>query len=479
MEETVTDKSRQYLLVISVAFSSFMARLNNYTVNVSLPAIAEDLHIGTGEASRIIMSYLLIITSSLLLFGKLSDRMGLKKIFLTGYIIFVAGSLLCGISQTIDILIGSRFIQGIGGAMLLATSFAIIAKYLPQGRRGWAFGITSTASALGVATGAPIGGLVTGYLSWHWVFLMNVPVGIVAMFVAGRGIPGKKAMVGASDKKQEGFDLLGAVLSFSALSVLLYALNTGRKLGWASPAIVSCFAISALLLFGFIMWEKRNRAPLLDLDLFRNLTFSLALSATFMSFMLIAGNAFLLPFYLQIIKGLNPQETGMVLLVYSLIYVFISPYAGRLSDKVSPNILCMIAMLSAAINTFIFSYTLRLPGLSPVFVFLVWLGFSYVFFFSPNNNQVMGQAPSGRQGTASGLFNTTTNLGMVFGVALFETVFSQIVPALPSTQTSLLGAGIPTRVLLDGFRAAYLLGGVLCVAALIFSLMVRRYTARE
>lgn len=478
------DVKRYFLIVLSVAFASFMVRLNNYTVNVSLPAIAEHFNVGTGQASRIVMSYLLIITSTLLLFGKLGDRTGLKKIFLCGYVIFVIGSLLCGFSDGIYTLIGSRVVQGIGGSMLLATSFAIISRFLPSDRTGWAFGITSTASALGVATGAPLGGIITGYLSWHWIFFINVPVGIVAILVAGRQIPKEPGPSHASSEKQgaektgphrkERFDLLGALLSFFGLSVLLYGFNMGKEFGWASPAIILCFTVSAMLLSLLILREKRFSSPLLDLAIFKNTGFTLALCATFMAYLLISGNAFIMPFYLKMTKGLNPQQIGMVLLVYSLIYVFMSSYAGRLADRVDPVRLCTIAMFFAAINTFVFSYTLSFQGLLFSLLFLVWMALSFVFFFSPNNKQVMSYAPSNMHGIASGMFNTTTNLSMVIGVAIFEAAFSQFSGGASTKGIAMEPSGLQQAVLLKGFSAAYVLGGLVCAGAFIFSLLVRR-----
>ena len=468
-------KKKFFLIVLSVAFASFMVRLNNYTVNVSLPSIAEHFDIGTGQVSRIVMSYLLIITSTLLLFGKLGDRIGLKKVFLCGYATFVIGSLLSGLSHGIHTLIGSRVIQGIGGSMLLATSFAIISKFLPSDRTGWAFGITSTASALGVATGAPLGGVITGYLSWNWIFFINVPVGIIAIGVAGKNIP-KEAIRGRGLRKgieKEKFDFLGALLSFLGLSTLLYGFNMGKEMGWGSPVIIFCFVFSFALFFLLILRENRISTPLLDLTLFKNIKFTFALCATFMSYLLISGNAFILPFYLKTTKGLNPQQIGTVLLVYSIIYVVMSSRAGKLADKVSPVVLCTIAMLSAAINTFVFSYFLRFEGLLFVLVFLVWMAFSFVFFFSPNNKQVMGFAPQNRHGVASGLFNTTTNLSMVFGVALFEVVFSQFSGNVSLKTSGLQSSGIQQVALLKGFHAAYVLGGLVCVGALIFSLLVK------
>jgi len=276
---------------------------------------------------------------------------------------------------------------------------------------------------------------------------------------------------GISEK--EPFDFPGALLSLLGLSMLLYGFNMGKELGWGSIQIMLLFASSIVLLSLFIIREKRCKAPLLDLALFKNHTFSLALCATFMAYLLISGNAFILPFYLKTTKGLNSQQIGMVLLAYSLIYVFMSSYAGKLSDRMSPVILCMAAMFSAAVNTFVFSYTLQFQGLLFVLTFLIWMAFSFVFFFSPNNNQVMGCAPQDRHGVASGIFNTTTNLSMVFGVAVFEAVFSQFSQDVPAAK-AVLEPAMQMAMQQRGFRAVYIVGGLVCVAALIFSFMVRK-----
>jgi EmrB/QacA subfamily drug resistance transporter len=448
-----------------------MSRLNNYIVNISLPTIAENFHIGTGDVSRVVVVYLLIITSTLLLFGRLADKIGLKRIFIAGYSLFVFGSMLCGFSQNIHVLVAFRCVQAIGSAMLLASGYAIISKFLPQNITGWAFGITSTSSALGVATGAPLGGIITAYLSWHWIFYINVPVGILAIIVALKMIPKEDPAEAGSAAGGKSFDIPGAVLSFLGLLALLYALNVGRKLGWTSPQVGLTFLVAAILFVLFIKREKTCKDPLLDLHFFTNMRFTLTIVATFMAYILITGNAFLLPFYLEFVKGLNTKETGLVILTYSLIYVFCSSPAGKLADRVAPRILCTIAMLSASLCAFTFAFTLPFHGLVPAFVFLIWLGFSYVLFFSPNNKQVMMFALEGKQGSASGVFNTVMNLGMVFGVALFETVFSL---SLPPKAAGMEMSKVPPDLLLGGFQNAYILGGLVCAIALMCSLLVRQ-----
>ena len=213
---------------------------------------------------------------------------------------------------------------------------------------------------------------------------------------------------------------------------------------------------------GLFVWrETRTESPLLDLRLLRDIRFSFALLGALVAYMYIAGNAFLMPFYLQFVHRLNPQQTGLVLLTYSLTYVFLSPVAGRLSDTHDPGRLCTLGMLSAAACAFVFGYTLRLSGLATVFVYLGWMGLSFVLFLSPNNNLVMRRAPEKQLGSVSALFNTATNLGSVLGVCVFELVFSLALPGLAQlgrqAGRSLAGDVAP------GSRAL-VLGGAVCLA---------------
>jgi EmrB/QacA subfamily drug resistance transporter len=467
------DKRRHLLIVISVAFSSFMSGLNNYIVNVSLPTISNYFNAGTGEISRVILAYLLTLTSSLLLFGQLGDRIGLKRVFITGYTVFTAGSLLCGLSAGINTLVGFRLLQGLGAAMLSSSGFAIIAKYLPPDQTGRSYGIVSASVALGITAGAPLGGLITGYLAWQWIFFVNVPIGMAAIITAAQCIPGDQFRKGSHEEGKKSFDVPGAVLSFFGLATLLYGINTGKAMGWTSPPIVISFTLAIVLLTLFVVRELRCKSPLLDFTLFRNRTLVFALLATSMVFMWVAGNTFLLPFYLEIVKHLTIQQTSMVLFLYAVVHVIFSPRVGRLADRVRPGKLCAVGLASASLSTFFFSYTLRLNSMAYVLVFAVWIASSYVFFFAPNSKQIMRLAPRGRQGSASGVMNTTAFLSMIFGVALFEKIFSHGFSNILPKGVSLLRAGIPAPLLIQGFSTAYFFGGFVCLLAFAFSLAGR------
>ena len=463
------------LIVIGVAFSAFMTRLNHYIVNVSLPTMSDYFNVGTSTISFVMLSFFFTLTGSLLLFGWLGDRVGLKKVFIGGYVVTIVGSFMCGLSTNIYMLIAFRMVHGIGGAMLLASGYAIIPKALPHNRVGSAFGVLAAAGGMGIAAGAPLGGIITGWLSWRWIFFVNVIVGLAAVFIAARHIPGKTPKERSEKSNSETFDLPGMFLSVAGLAALLFGLHMGKVSGWASFSAITGLALFCILLWFFVIREKRCSSPLLDLTLFKNKTFTYALLATFASQLILTGNSFLVPFYLQIYQGLSTAQTGMVLFIYALIYVFFAPIAGKLSDTViSPRMLCTMAMASAAACAFVFVFTLRLHGLANVFVFLIWLALSYVLFNAPNNRQIMTSAAAGTHGSASGLLNTVLNVSALFGVVLFETVFSLTISGgTHHGDINPLRANLPIPVLLRGFSAAYISGGIVCFAAFLFSLAAK------
>jgi EmrB/QacA subfamily drug resistance transporter len=474
-DNNLSDKHRQRWLIFTVAFAAFMTELDSSIVNVALPTISGYFDVSPSAVVWVIMAYLLIQTNTMLIFGKLGDIIGLKRLFITGYFIFVIGSFLCGVSMSITFLIVSRCIQGIGGAMLVTSGYAIVPRYLPKTIIGSAFGILGTAAALGVVIGAPIGGFITSFLSWHWIFLINVPFGIVAIFVANRVISEIRKEQESVRNELKNFDFLGSGLSFFGILSLVFALNMGQELGWASPSILLCLLTFVALSIFFVIWEKRSEQPLLDFGLFRNVRFACANIAAFMAFMVLDGTSFLLPFYLEMVKGLDPYRVGLVLMTFSLAYMLAGPIGGRLSDKIDPSYLCITTMVSASACVLMFAYTSQHQGLLFVFVFLIWFALSYGVFISATNNQVMRMAPEEQQGIYSGVFNTITNMGLVLGVCLFETVFSAALPERVSSKgESLARSDMSVQLLLTGFQNAFFLGGIILIVALGFSVMMRR-----
>lgn len=325
---------QQRWIVVSLALAGFIATLDDYIVAVSLPSIAADFNATTSEASWVTVAYLLTLVSSLLLFGRLGDHFGHRRVFLSGYATFVLGSALCALAPTLPALIGFRVVQGLGAAMLSVTAPALIAEYVGPSRRGWAFGVFTTVTTLGITLGAPLGGIITGLLSWHAVFAVNVPVGIVAAVAAARVLPRDAPSLRGSPEAT-GYDVPGVILSAAGLVLLMLGLNQGEELGgWTAPPVVALFVGAVVLLWAFVWWELRATSPLADLGALRDPVLRSGLIAALAGYMLLAGCNFLLPFYLIYVVGLRPEQVGLVMIAYSAVYVAASPIAGRWSDSV-------------------------------------------------------------------------------------------------------------------------------------------------
>ena len=467
--------SKNYMwFIITAALAGFLFSLDGSIVNIALPTISRYFKVCTCEVSFVATSYLLTVTSTLLLFGKLVDRKGIKKILIYGYALFLAGSLLCGFSVNIYMLILCRALQGLGGSMLLICAFAIVPKFIPSEFTGWAFGILSTSAGIGITLGGPLGGFVIDGLSWQWIFFVPLLPGVIALVIVCKVIPGEKI-----ENKNRPFDLPGAIFSFLAFAPLIYAINMAVHYGWTSPVILSCFMGSIIFFTLLIIWEKKHPEPLVELELLKNLNFILPLSGRFFAAILQNGNLFIMPFYLELVKKLSPAQSGLVITSYSVVLIFIAPFAGRLSDMMSPDIICSAAMAFAMILCLVFVFTLHISGFFYVILFLVLLAFSYGFFYPPNNKLIMSAPPKEKQGMASGFMTTIWTLGFSFGVSLFETVFSSTFAGSDDFLSMAEGSHekIPLETLIPAFSNTYLLGAFLAGTGLVFFifLLARKY----
>ena len=465
MEVKPTTRTPRPLLVAAIiALAGFIIRLDIYIVSISLPSIAGHFHVGVNAVSYVMLAYLVALTSTLLLFGKLADRFGRRRLFLVGYVVFVAAVFVCGVAPNLATLVIARTVQGLGGAILFTCAFSLIPKVMPKEHVGRAFGIWTTAVALGITVGTPLGGILSGLASRRWIFLINVPLSVGGLILSWKVIPPKPAASGeqTGDSRPPGFDLPGTVLSVIGVLLLVLALNRGRALGWTSPFVLVALVGAAVFLVAFWVREKRCADPLLPPALLADRTFLFSILTAVLGFMLVSGNAFLLPFYLEHSRGLSPQVSGWFLLLYSVLLTVTSPRAGRMTDDHDPRLLGLVSMIAMTVGCAAFAIALGRPGLVCVIVFLLWLGAALGFFFPPNNRLAMMTAPATERGAAAGVYQTGANFGMVLGVCLFETVFTHTVG--PNDLAA------PRKLLDHGFRNAYLTGAVLCaVAVAIFA----------
>ena len=473
----VIDPGKQRYILFSIAFATFISNVDYYIVNIALVTITNDFRATTSDVSWVLLSYQLTITSFLLLFGKLGDRFGMKRIFLFGFSVFTLGSIACGLSPTIFFLILSRAVQGLGASVLYSIPPAMVSKYFPENKRGSAFGVLATTAAIGMILGAPLGGIITGYFSWRWAFLINLPIGIIAVIAAKRILPEDDApemkRSPEREKPHKSFDALGAVLSFAATLNLFYALSMFDEKGWGSPIILGSMAASIVSVLLFIKWEKRHLDPLVDISLFKNRMFVAENISCALAYAFLAGNNFIMPFYLQTLKGLSPQKTGVVFMFYSLVYMVTGPVAGKLSSRIKPRTLCSLAMLFAAAAIFIFSGFFTAPGLVPVCIFFACNGFAMATFSISNNTSVMGSAPEGKEGMVAGILRVMMRLGMAIGVCAFETVFSLTAVGHSAASGSKL-ASLPLEKLSSGFFYSLVTAGILCLLAGLLPLFSHR-----
>jgi len=453
------------MILIGAGCAAFMNILDGTIVTVSLPTMMHDLAVDTGYGVAVLLAYTIMLAGTVLFFGRIADRWGIRRVMMTGFALFTASSLACGFAPNFPALVFGRLLQGIGGAMLSATSLGAIGYYFPAQSRGRGIGIVSAASAIGAALGSPLGGILSEAFGWRSIFLVNIPVGILALWMVARWFPPEPAP--GANSRHAMPNLYGVLLSIAILAIFLIALNRGSETGWSSPVILGGFALAAVLLALFIVHERRVRDPLLDFDLFGNPRFCLANLANVCTSMMIGGFLFLMPFYLILVSGLSQSATGGMLLIVSGAYILVSPLTGRLSDRIGNRVLTTGGMALAALALVFAAATVGLDGLFVPAVFLLLTGIGYGAYLSPNNRQILHFTPDEKQGTASGIIRFFFYIGQPVGVVLVESVIRSGIPA------DLLAADGPADT------AAFKTGLMLCFALAALSAVCSFFAGRE
>ncbi|MFA5878735.1 MAG: MFS transporter [Candidatus Margulisiibacteriota bacterium] len=437
--------SKYSLIVAAFAFSIFFVRFDGYIVNLAMPTFVSYFKLSISQTSWIALSYILSQVSAIIFFGKISDKFALKKVFLWGIAFFSLSSFLCGIAPGFYFLIAARCLQGISGSMMLVSAYAAMMQYLPKEKLGWGLGIMTTAAALGVLLGPAIGGFIIQFSNWHWIFFINIPLGALAIIYCLKIVP---HLPKKEEKINTQFDITGLIFSVIALFLLIFTINMGGEYGWFSKKILTCELFTVIFFVAFYFNEKKSKDPIFDIKLFNNFRFSLVILSAVFGFFLFFGGNFLLPFYLTQ-KGLTPKDMGILLTIFSLVYIPIGFYAGSLSDKISSKTLVSWAMFFATITGFTFSLLLGFSSVIPVVLYLIMLAVSYGLFFSPINHLLMNFAGENNKGSVSAVYNASLNISMALGVVFLETIYSEF------------------NVSGLGFRVAYFTAACCCFAVLL------------
>jgi len=411
----------KWLVLLAIGIGTFMSALDGSVVNTILPVVTDYFQTDVATIEWVVTTYLLVVSGLLLSVGRLGDLRGNKVAYIWGFVIFVVGSALCGSAPSPIFLITSRGLQAIGAAMLFANSPAILTKNFPASQRGQALGLQGAMTYLGLTTGPFLGGWLADTFGWHSVFYINVPIGLLAIWLSITIIP-RDMPSGQTEK----FDLAGALTFLVGLVALLFALNQGHALGWTSPLILGLF-IASLLTLGLFTWiEMRIPNPMLDLSLFKRRVFSMSTISPILNYICVYSVLFLTPFYLIQGRGLSASQAGLILTSQPIIMALTAPVSGRLSDRIGSRIPTTLGMLILAVGLFLVS---RLTLESPFWLIVLGLaigGFGTGLFVAPNNSALMGDAPRNRQGIAAGVLALARNVGMVLGIGLTGAIFTTL-----------------------------------------------------
>ncbi|HEY8486325.1 MAG TPA: MFS transporter, partial [Limnochordales bacterium] len=403
-----------------MAVGTLMAPLDGSIVSIALPSITAELHAALTTVEWVAAGYLLVISSLLLMWGRLADMYGHRPVYLAGFAVFALGSALCGAAPTVGWLIAFRMVQAVGAGMMMATGPAIVADSFAPSERPRALGINTMVVALGLALGPALGGFLTRHLGWRWIFYVNLPVAAAGILWAARVLPRRRR----SAARGEPFDPWGALLLFAGLGAVLLAISQGERWGWASWATVGLLALGAVGLAAFVALEQRLSSPLVDLRLFRDRVFVLANVSGLLNFMAQFSVTFLMPFYLQNVLRLPADRAGLVMLGFPAALALSAPLAGVLAGRVSAPALAAAGMGVLCAGIWSMSRLSSHLGPGDLFLRLAVVGAGAGLFQTPNSDTVMGRVPRHRLGVAGGLWASMRNIGMVLGIALGAAVFA-------------------------------------------------------
>ena len=413
----VTPTGKHIVLLIAV-LAGFLTPFDGSAVNIALPAMGAEFHMDAISLSWIATAYLLAAALFLVPFGKIADIYGRKRIFLYGIVIFTFASFVMTMVPTTNLLIAVRILQGFGGAMIFGTSVAILTSVFPPGERGKALGIYITAVYFGLTVGPFLGGVLTQYFGWRSIFFVNVPIGIIACILILWKLEGEWA-----ECEGERFDLAGSVIYACALIAVMYGFSI-------VPDITGIVLIAAGIIIGiiFALYEMRIPAPVLDMRLLtKNRVFAYSNLAALINYSATYAVTFLLSLDLQFTKGFSPEHAGLILIVQPAAMAVVSPLAGRLSDRIDPQIVASAGMACTALGLFLLAFLTESTPLWYMLVCLGVFGIGLGLFSSPNTNAIMSAVEKRYYGVASGMNGTVRLVGQMLSMGVAMMLFSLVI----------------------------------------------------
>ncbi|MBE9389608.1 MFS transporter [Vagococcus salmoninarum] len=456
----------RWIILIAIGLFTFMSTLDGSIVNVALPTISEDIGVKMNQAEWVVSIYLMTVCACLLLFGKIGDSKGKVFIFKWGTVVFVIGSLLCGIPGSLPLLLFARIVQAIGASMTMATGTGIITEVFPIHERGKALGLMGSFVSLGSITGPGVGGLILHNFHWSYIFWINVPIGLITILV------GQKYLPQDSLKSAKKIDLLGFVTFAMFILGFFGAVFIGQEIGFKHVIVFGLFIISMISAVIFYRTERKVANPLVDFSIFKNKMFTLSLLTASMIFVSNFFANVILPFYLQNLRGFTPSKAGMIMMVFPLIMVIGAPLSGILSDKFGPLKLCLLGLGVLTLSQLCYMLVGEATPLGWFVIIPALMGLGNALFQAPNNAIVMSSVGPADLGIAGSLNSLARNFGMVVGISLSTTV-------LYGGMSQKMGERVTTYidnrpdVFIYGMKITYFVSFIICLLA--FVMMVVRY----
>jgi EmrB/QacA subfamily drug resistance transporter len=423
MEVVMTHKHNRATTIWTLALTSaalFMVSLDNLVVTTALPVIRRDLHASISQLEWTVNAYTLTFAVLLLTGAALGDRFGRRRLFVLGLLLFTGASAFAALSTSATTLDIARAVQGVGGAIVTPLTLTILSAGVRKEQRGLALGIWGGIGGLAIAIGPLVGGAIVSGVSWHWIFWVNVPIGLVLAPLAWRRLEETQGADSA-------LDLPGLGLVSAGLLGIVWGLVNGNSHGWASAGIVTPIAVGALLVASFVAWELRAPSPMLPMHFFRDRTFALTNVASLLMFFGMFGSIFLLAQFFQTVQHYSPLQSGLRILPWTAMPIFVAPIAGALSDRIGGQRLMTVGLTLQAAGLFwiaaVQSADVSYSALVGPFMLS---GAGMALFFAPVANVVLSSVKPEHEGKASGANNAIRELGGVFGVAVLAAVFSRV-----------------------------------------------------
>lgn len=467
------DYSKKWYVMSAVAMGIILGTIDMSIVNIALPTLIRDLGTEFSIVQWVVLSYLLTISTLMLGVGRLADMMGKKSLYISGMIIFILGSLLCALSPGVTWLIAFRVFQGLGGVMVMALGAGIISEAFPPSERGKSLGLIGSMVSIGVVAGPVLGGIIIEHFTWHWIFLVNLPVGIVGLFMAVRFIPHSRPRGG------QRFDYPGALFLFGGILSLLLALTWVQRNGFGDRQTQALFS-GALLFFGaFMIAEFRSREPLIDLRLFRKGLLSINIIMGFSSFITMSGVVLLIPFYLENILKFRHGTIGLLMATVPLCAGIASPIAGALSDRVGTWIMNTVGLGFVLVGFLLATNFGQDTTMAGYILPFIPLGIGLGTFQSPNNSAIMHSFPREQYGVASSLLAVTRTMGQTSGVAVIGAFWAWRVASYSGGMPGDGPSGATAGHQMAGLRDVFLVSSLVIGAALILALSGLIYSRRR